>query len=404
MTGTIDAIFHSAQVCENTSCTVTTTSGVNFGYFTTASSSNVTITDTELTGYIWGKSFGWVVLNCVNTISGCSVTNGNFKVSNTSGQLSGYAWGENSGWINFGPFSNSATSAVSINSSGEFNGYAWMENYGWVKFDCTDSNYCVKTDWRPSTPVITPTISTTTSGGYSQCSDKKDNDNDGFIDYPNDPGCDSLMDMSEVNIFSFCYLNPNDPSCNPPKDPAPVSYCQNYPKDPYCSGVYTKDPSPNNGVIQPTFCSLYPTDKSCINLDDFCRAYPSDLACSTSSYCGIHLDDPDCSIPTFCSLNPNNKNCADTNFCTLRPTHSSCTKQPEKYCTLHPNDPGCRASFGTIVSSCKGVDCVIPFIKTNLNKFSVLTNIPTYILVILIIILIALLIIRYIYKKLERGG
>lgn len=149
-TGVIDSISHTAQICENSSCTISSTSPVNFGYFTTASSSNVTITDTELTGFIWGKSFGWVVLNCINTTSGCNSTNDYFKVSNTiNGHLSGYAWGQDSGWINFGPFSNSATNSVTINSSGQFNGYAWAQNYGWIKFDCGDSNYCVKTNWRP---------------------------------------------------------------------------------------------------------------------------------------------------------------------------------------------------------------------------------------------------------------
>ncbi|MEA2112671.1 MAG: carboxypeptidase-like regulatory domain-containing protein [Patescibacteria group bacterium] len=156
--GTIDSSYHTAQVCENTACTVTSTSGINFGYFTTSTSSNVVIIDSELTGYIWGESFGWAVLNCSDTVSGCSATNGSFKVANDGeGNLSGYAWGENAGWINFGPFYNSSTSSVTINSDGEFNGYAWSENYGWIKFDSSDSDYTVKTDWRP--------ISARSSGG-----------------------------------------------------------------------------------------------------------------------------------------------------------------------------------------------------------------------------------------------
>jgi hypothetical protein len=159
-TGTISSSHYIAQVCEDVSCTVSSTSPVNFGYFTSTPSSNVTITDTELTGFIWGKSFGWVVMNCFNTVSGCSSNNGNFKVANDgAGHLSGYAWGQNSGWINFGPFANSATSPITINSSGQLNGYAWSQNYGWIKFDCSNSNYCVTTSWRPSTttPVTPPT-------------------------------------------------------------------------------------------------------------------------------------------------------------------------------------------------------------------------------------------------------
>jgi hypothetical protein len=33
--------------------------------------------------------------------------------------------------------------------NGKFSGYAWAQNYGYIKFNCSDSNYCVKTDWRP---------------------------------------------------------------------------------------------------------------------------------------------------------------------------------------------------------------------------------------------------------------
>ncbi|MEW5896262.1 MAG: right-handed parallel beta-helix repeat-containing protein [Nanoarchaeota archaeon] len=37
-------------------------------------------------------------------------------------------------------------------------------------------------------------------GGYlAQCNDKKDNDKDGLIDYPNDPGCSSKSDNDETN-------------------------------------------------------------------------------------------------------------------------------------------------------------------------------------------------------------
>src|ERR1022692_2291336 len=137
--GTIDSVQNIAQICENTACSITSTSTVNFGYFTTESSMDVHVTDTELTGYIWGANFGWVVLNCSNTTSGCITANGNFKVANNyNGTLSGYAWGENAGWINFGPFASTTppVQSVVINSSGQFNGYAWAENYGWIKFDC----------------------------------------------------------------------------------------------------------------------------------------------------------------------------------------------------------------------------------------------------------------------------
>jgi hypothetical protein len=186
--GTINSSNHTAQVCENIACSVTATSPVNFGYFTNSTSSNVHVLDTELTGYIWGSSFGWVVLNCSNTTSGCSSTNGNFKVANNyNGTLSGYAWGDSAGWINFGPYSGSATSPIAINSSGQFTGYAWSENFGWIKFDCSDSNYCVQTDWRPRNT-------------RPQCSDGLDNDSDTLIDSA-DRGCHT--DGNAANLASY---------------------------------------------------------------------------------------------------------------------------------------------------------------------------------------------------------
>lgn len=146
--GTINSTNHYAQVCEDTDCAESSTSTVNFGYFTTNSDKNVVVHDDSLTGYIWGESFGWVVLNCSDTPSGCSTSS--FKVSNDgNGNLSGYAWGENAGWIHFGPFANSSTQSLKIDSDGNFNGYVWSENFGWIKFDCSLTNYCVKTSWIP---------------------------------------------------------------------------------------------------------------------------------------------------------------------------------------------------------------------------------------------------------------
>lgn len=189
--GTISSTNHTAQVCEDTNCTVTSTSPVNFGYFTNNPSSNVTVTDSDLRGYIWGKSFGWAVLNCVNTSSGCSSTNGNFKVSNDGeGNLSGYAWGENTGWINFGPFANNTASTVKIDTEGKFSGYAWAENFGWIKFDCGNSNYCVETDWRPASSR-SQIVGSSGASSSSQNSDQQDNSGNDVC--PNLIGIQSLI-------------------------------------------------------------------------------------------------------------------------------------------------------------------------------------------------------------------
>ena len=44
-------------------------------------------------------------------------------------------------------------------------------------------------------------------GGASQCSDGIDNDGDGRVDFPNDPGCSSAQDDSEANELAFTGMN-----------------------------------------------------------------------------------------------------------------------------------------------------------------------------------------------------
>lgn len=142
-----------------------------------ASAGNVRITDSALTGYAYGENIGWISLNCANDGS-CATANYGV-VNDGNGNLSGYAWSENTSWVNFKP----ASGGVIINSSGEFTGSAYGENIGWLNFD---SDYKVKTDWRPR-------------GSRPQCNNALDDDGDGYIDYTADPGCSSLEDNSEVD-------------------------------------------------------------------------------------------------------------------------------------------------------------------------------------------------------------
>jgi len=46
----------------------------------------------------------------------------------------------------------------------------------------------------------------------TQCNDGIDNDNNGFIDYPNDPGCSSATDTTEAIQFPAMYM-PQMPAC-----------------------------------------------------------------------------------------------------------------------------------------------------------------------------------------------
>lgn len=166
-TGTIDPNGAGQYKAKFLDTGVVSDTAINFGKFTTQSQYNITVSDTALRGYAWGSSVGWIVANCADTTSGCSGTNGNFKVANNAGTLSGYAWGENTGWINFGPFSDPGVSAVKIASNGNFGGtlggagYAWSQNYGWIVFDCSNANSCVHTDWT----VAGGTTGTSTTGG-----------------------------------------------------------------------------------------------------------------------------------------------------------------------------------------------------------------------------------------------
>jgi hypothetical protein len=163
---------------------------VNAGKFQFQPSYNVTVTDTELLGYMWGSSLGYINLNCANN-SACSSLNSNYKVSvnsatcGTPATLSGWAWsGQTASWINFGPFAINTpvvqAPQVTIDANGEWNGYAWASGGGgaWIQWDCSAggkaAGKCTVTDWHPpvcpsttttsgSTGVVWPTT-TTTSG------------------------------------------------------------------------------------------------------------------------------------------------------------------------------------------------------------------------------------------------
>jgi hypothetical protein len=286
--GTINATNHSALLCMDETCTTTTQ--INFLPTHVTTSQAVHITNGEMTGYVWSEEMGWIVLNCSNTTSGCSSTNGNFKVANDGdGNLSGYAWGENSGWVNFGPFTTSTIIPVSIDSNGQFNGYAWAQNYGWIKFDCATANACVETDWRH----------TDTGGGGGDTTPPVEEETDVC---PNISGTQSSVPYGFYTNGSgdcvitheyYCTLNPTDSSC-----------------------------------ITPDFCTLHPTDPTCVT-PDFCTTNPTDPSCVTSDFCTLHPTDPTCVTPDFCTTNPTDPSCVTSDFCTLYPTDSTCVEGGE---------------------------------------------------------------------------
>ncbi len=156
---------------------------INFG----CDNCNVHITDSGLSGYALSKTIGWIYLDDI--------------VNDGEGNLSGYAWSENGGYIKFNP----TNGGVIINSSGEWTGSALGENIGWIIFDNCD--YQVKTDWRGQS--VRPA-----------CNNSFDDDGDGLIDYPNDPGCDSLTDNNETDPASSGGGGLPPGAYNPPTPPS----------------------------------------------------------------------------------------------------------------------------------------------------------------------------------------
>lgn len=99
-----------------------------------ADSSNVVVSDSQLTGYAWGGSAGWINLALSGSV---------FVGNNGAGTLSGYAWGEGIGYINF--------SGVTIDSDGYFHGYATTDSGGQISFNCANTSSCASSDFKVRT-------------------------------------------------------------------------------------------------------------------------------------------------------------------------------------------------------------------------------------------------------------
>ncbi len=134
-------------------------------------------------------------------------------------------------------------------------------------------------------------------GGSSNapaCSDGKDNDGDGKIDYPADPGCSSKNDKSELNPSVEC-----DNGIDDDRDGL-----ADYPKDPGCSSLADKS---ERGIIQ--------CDDGLDNDADGKIDYPNDLGCTSPS----DNDETNCG-DGICSINEAYATCpAD---CPHPPTNS----------------------------------------------------------------------------------
>ncbi|MEK6800549.1 MAG: hypothetical protein AABY05_01320, partial [Nanoarchaeota archaeon] len=111
--------------------------------------------------------------------------------------------------------------------------------------------------------------------GPRQCDDGIDNDQDSFIDYPADPGCDSRQDDSELpvnNVVKKCsdgidndqdgFIDyPADPGCQSRQDDSelPVNSTPSVPGSVECSDGFDND---RDGKID------YPADPQCVSRTD----------------------------------------------------------------------------------------------------------------------------------------
>ncbi|HRH24886.1 MAG TPA: hypothetical protein PLQ20_00910 [Candidatus Paceibacterota bacterium] len=112
-------------------------------------------------------------------------------------------------------------------------------------------------------------ISNTIVNTVYQCNDNIDNDGDGRVDYPNDPGCSSPTDNDEYNTIVNTVYQCNDGYDNDGDG------LRDYPSDPGCSSYI--DDSEYNTVINYT----YQCNDGYDNDGDGLRDYPSDPGCSS---------------------------------------------------------------------------------------------------------------------------
>ncbi len=161
--GTIQTGFNLTKICKSIDCS--SFGNINWKPTLNANTTGATaisITDSIVSGYLWGDEIGWVNMQP----TGYGVT-----INPNTGALSGYAYANVGSWINFSPTSVSGGPqvGVSINSSSQFTGWAFVSgiNGGWMKFDCSSVSTCIQTDWRPvssRTVSSNPSNSSTGSG------------------------------------------------------------------------------------------------------------------------------------------------------------------------------------------------------------------------------------------------
>lgn len=123
-------------------------------------------------------------------------------------------------------------------------------------------------------------------GGTHQCNDGIDNDGDGKIDFPDDPGCTNATDDSEDSLAAPQCSDgrdndgdgkvdyPNDPGCFSPQQDDETDDCPDGPNCPQCADGKDND---GNGKID------YPMDPGCSAASDTMEFTENPLACGASA-------------------------------------------------------------------------------------------------------------------------
>nr|HEX4317520.1 hypothetical protein [Kofleriaceae bacterium] len=129
-----------------------------------------------------------------------------------------------------------------------------------------------------------------------QCSDGIDNDGDGLIDFPDDPGCVSAEDDSEDSLPSPACSDgrdndgdgkidyPNDPGCYSPDTDDETDDCPDGPNCPQCSNGKDDD---GNGLVD------YPNDPGCSSAGDGTEYTENAAACAGISIMPLPADGMD---------------------------------------------------------------------------------------------------------------
>src|SRR5450755_1749815 len=119
-----------------------------------------------------------------------------------------------------------------------------------------------------------------------QCSDGIDNDGDGLVDFPDDPGCVSAEDETENSLPSPQCSDgrdndgdgkidyPYDPGCQSPQQDTETDDCPDGPNCPQCSNGKDDD---GNGITD------FPDDPGCTSASDNDEFTDNPAACGTDT-------------------------------------------------------------------------------------------------------------------------